>query len=185
MASKPHQEYLIVINFCSKLSKIQIIINSLIYLKLSTWERIVDGSASYTVHAIELPGENNEKWRTLWRPCASQRLFLPVWVWKGFLSLSLTYKILYQAYSIAGRFTDVSIFQKLLDKTDALLYVDTDILFLRPLEDIWEFFNKFNSTQLAGVSPEHEPAGASAGWYNRFARHPYYGQLGRKKICVL
>ena len=73
-------------------------------------------------------------------------------------------------------------FQKLLNKTDALLYVDTDILFLRPLEDIWEFFNKFNSTQLAGVSPEHEPAGASAGWYNRFARHPYYGQLGMKKI---
>ena len=76
----------------------------------------------------------------------------------------------------------MSIFQKLLDKIDALLYVDTDILFLRPLEDIWEFFNKFNSTQLAGVSPEHEPAGASAGWYNRFARHPYYGPLGMKKI---
>ena len=90
--------------------------------------------------------------------------------------------MLQQTCSKAERFTNVSIFQNLLDKTDALLYVDTDILFLRPLEDIWQFFDKFNSTQLAGVSPEHEPAGASAGWYNRFARHPYYGPLGMKKI---
>ena len=69
-------------------------------------------------------------------------------------------------------------FQEVLDKTDALLYVDTDVLFVRPLDDMWAFWKQFNSTQLAGVAPEHEPSGAGAGWYNRFARHPYYGELG-------
>ena len=67
--------------------------------------------------------------------------------------------------------------QALLKDVDSLLYVDTDILFLQPLEEIWKFFDKFNSTQLAALAPEHEDA--AIGWYNRFARHPYYGQLGR------
>ena len=59
---------------------------------------------------------------------------------------------------------------------DSLLYIDTDILVLRPVQDIWAHFDKFNSSQLAAVAPEHESS--NAGWYNRFARHPYYGKLG-------
>lgn len=47
---------------------------------------------------------------------------------------------------------------------------------MRPPEDLWNFFNEFNSTQLAGVSPEGEDA--PTGWYNKHARHPYYGELG-------
>ena len=59
---------------------------------------------------------------------------------------------------------------------DSVIYIDTDVLMLRPPEDLWEFFEKFNKTQLAGLAPEGEvPA---IGWYNRFARHPYYGALG-------
>lgn len=65
-----------------------------------------------------------------------------------------------------------------MPKTDSLLYVDTDVLFLRPLDDIWKFFESFNSTQLAGLAPEHEE-GHRGGWYNRFARHPYYPPMGR------
>lgn len=64
----------------------------------------------------------------------------------------------------------------LLNKTDATLYVDTDIVFLSPVEDIWSHFNNFNSSQIAGLSPEHEDT--QIGWYNRFARHPFYGPLG-------
>lgn len=59
---------------------------------------------------------------------------------------------------------------------DSLLYVDTDILFLRPVDDIWSFLRKFNSTQIAAMAPEHEEP--RIGWYNRFARHPYYGATG-------
>ncbi|XP_037952032.1 glucoside xylosyltransferase 1 [Teleopsis dalmanni] len=64
----------------------------------------------------------------------------------------------------------------LLSDVDSILYVDTDILFFSPVSDIWDFFNRFNSTQLAALVAEHEDS--NIGWYNRFARHPYYGKLG-------
>ncbi|KAM7181606.1 glucoside xylosyltransferase 1 isoform 3-T3 [Macrochelys suwanniensis] len=64
----------------------------------------------------------------------------------------------------------------ILKDVDSLLYVDTDILFLRPVDDIWSFLKKFNSTQIAAMAPEHEEP--RIGWYNRFARHPYYGITG-------
>ena len=66
--------------------------------------------------------------------------------------------------------------QVILKDVDALLYVDTDVLFLRPMDDIWSFFKAFNSTQLAAMAPEHEIP--KIGWYSRFARHPFYGVTG-------
>lgn len=57
-----------------------------------------------------------------------------------------------------------------------MLYVDTDTLFLSPVDRIWSLFGHFNATQIAGLSPEHEDK--NVGWYNRFARHPFYGALG-------
>lgn len=54
--------------------------------------------------------------------------------------------------------------------------MDTDVLFLRPIDDIWRFLKEFNSTQLAAMAPEHEIP--KIGWYSRFARHPYYGTTG-------
>lgn len=59
---------------------------------------------------------------------------------------------------------------------DSLLYVDTDVLFLRPMDDIWGFLKSFNETQLAAMAPEHEVP--KIGWYSRFARHPFYGVTG-------
>lgn len=67
-------------------------------------------------------------------------------------------------------------FQSLLEDTDSLLYVDTDTVFLTSPEKIWAHFANMTSTQMAAVTPEHEDY--STGWYNRFARHPYYGNLG-------
>ncbi|XP_067907603.1 glucoside xylosyltransferase 2 [Heterodontus francisci] len=64
----------------------------------------------------------------------------------------------------------------ILKDVDSLLYVDTDVLFLRPVDDVWNFLNLFNSTQLAAMAPEHEIP--RIGWYSRFARHPYYGAAG-------
>ncbi|XP_060592203.1 glucoside xylosyltransferase 1-like [Ruditapes philippinarum] len=65
---------------------------------------------------------------------------------------------------------------ELLTDVDALIYVDTDVLFLSPVDEIWAYFHKFNSTQLAALANEHEDK--AIGWYNRFARHPYYGVTG-------
>lgn len=64
----------------------------------------------------------------------------------------------------------------ILRDVDSLLYVDTDVLFLRPVELLWDLFMQFNSSQLAAMAPEHEEPRIA--WYNRFARHPYYGATG-------
>ncbi|XP_030849201.1 glucoside xylosyltransferase 1-like isoform X3 [Strongylocentrotus purpuratus] len=71
----------------------------------------------------------------------------------------------------------------LLPNVDSLLYVDTDILFIRPVEEIYSFFKQFNSTQMAALAPEHEAK--NIGWYNRFARHPYYGETGMNSGVML
>ncbi|KAM6292521.1 glucoside xylosyltransferase 1 isoform 2-T2 [Porphyrio hochstetteri] len=101
-----------------------------------------EGKVNYTLYPITFPNESAAEWKKLFKPCASQRLFLPL----------------------------------ILKNVDSLLYVDTDILFLRPVDDIWSFLGKFNSTQVAAMAPEHEEP--RIGWYNRFARHPYYGVTG-------
>ncbi|XP_053675771.1 glucoside xylosyltransferase 1 isoform X2 [Anopheles nili] len=64
----------------------------------------------------------------------------------------------------------------LLHHLDSVLYVDSDTVFLSPVQEIWAMFQNFNTSQFAGMAPEHEDT--NAGWYNRFARHPYYGELG-------
>lgn len=66
--------------------------------------------------------------------------------------------------------------QLILKEVDSLLYVDTDIIFLQPVEHMWALLSNFNSSQLAAMAPEHEEP--RIGWYNRFARHPYYGKTG-------
>ncbi|XP_077567279.1 glucoside xylosyltransferase 1 [Stigmatopora nigra] len=109
---------------------------------LNSWPKSIQTKFNFTIYPITFPSGNEKEWKKLFKPCASQRLFLPL----------------------------------ILKEVDSLLYVDTDILFLRPVEDIWAFFRKFNASQLAAMAPEHEEP--RIGWYNRFARHPYYGSTG-------
>uniref|UniRef100_A0A3Q1GLQ6 Glucoside xylosyltransferase 1 n=1 Tax=Acanthochromis polyacanthus TaxID=80966 RepID=A0A3Q1GLQ6_9TELE len=109
---------------------------------LKSWPRVVQGHFNFTIYHITFPKENEREWKKLFKPCASQRLFLPL----------------------------------ILKDVDSLLYVDTDILFLEPVEHIWALLTQFNSSQLAAMAPEHEEP--RIGWYNRFARHPYYGKTG-------
>lgn len=71
----------------------------------------------------------------------------------------------------------------ILKDVDSLLYVDTDVLFLRPIDDIWQLLREFNSTQLAAMAPEHEIP--KIGWYSRFARHPFYGTTGLNSGVML
>lgn len=109
---------------------------------LESWPCAVKLNFNFTNYPITFPSENAREWKKLFKPCASQRLFLPL----------------------------------ILKNVDSLLYVDTDILFLQPVEEIWSFLSHFNSSHLAAMAPEHEEPRIA--WYNRFARHPYYGKTG-------
>ncbi|XP_028814088.1 glucoside xylosyltransferase 1 isoform X2 [Denticeps clupeoides] len=109
---------------------------------LNSWPAVHRHKFNYTTYPITFPNENSNEWKKLFKPCASQRLFLPL----------------------------------ILNQVDSLLYVDTDILFLQPVEEIWNFLSRFNSSHLAAMAPEHEEPRIA--WYNRFARHPYYGKTG-------
>lgn len=75
---------------------------------------------------------------------------------------------------------------------ERLVYLDSDTLFLevcrgrchaapqftlivtQDFEHLWKFFDDFNDTTLVMTSAEGE---AGYGWYDRFARHPYYGTV--------
>lgn len=63
-----------------------------------------------------------------------------------------------------------------LTDVDAVLYVDTDVLFVDGPERTWRYFSRMNDSQIAALAPEHHDP--NVGWYNRFARHPYYPPLG-------
>lgn len=41
----------------------------------------------------------------------------------------------------------------MLPDEDALIYLDTDILFMTPPEDLWAQFEAFNSKQVVGIPP--------------------------------
>ncbi|XP_028307240.1 glucoside xylosyltransferase 1 isoform X2 [Gouania willdenowi] len=109
---------------------------------LEAWPAFIHSRFNYTINSISFPSENTAEWKKLFKPCASQRLFLP----------------------------------NILKDVDSLVYVDSDIIFLQPVDHLWHFLFQFNSSQLAAVAPEHEEPRIA--WYNRFARHPYYGRTG-------
>ncbi|XP_064155750.1 glucoside xylosyltransferase 2-like isoform X1 [Anguilla rostrata] len=116
---------------------------------LKRWPRFLSPRFQYSIYPITFSAENAEEWKNLFKPCAAQRLFLPV----------------------------------LLKDVDSLLYVDTDVLFLRPMDHIWSILKDFNSTQLAGMAPDHEIP--KTGWYSRYARHPFYGAAGLNSGVML
>ncbi|XP_077373458.1 glucoside xylosyltransferase 1 isoform X2 [Festucalex cinctus] len=109
---------------------------------LHSWPSSIQTKFNFVIYPIAYPSVNENEWKKLFKPCATQRLFLPL----------------------------------ILTEVDSLLYVDTDILFLRPVEDVWDFFSRFNASQLSAMALETEDL--RIGWYNRFARHPYYGAAG-------
>ncbi|XP_037685196.1 LOW QUALITY PROTEIN: glucoside xylosyltransferase 2 [Choloepus didactylus] len=110
--------------------------------QLRQWPDLYTKKFEHRIYPITFSVGNSQEWKKLFKPCAAQRLFLPV----------------------------------ILKDVDSLLYVDTDVLFLRPVDDIWKLLRQFNSTQLAAMAPEHEIP--KIGWYSRFARHPFYGAAG-------
>lgn len=109
---------------------------------IKAWPYLYKTHLEYSIYPINFSVGNPQEWKKLFKPCAAQRLFLPM----------------------------------ILKDVDSLLYVDTDVLFLRSVDDVWNILKRFNSTQLAAMAPEHEIP--KIGWYSRFARHPYYGAAG-------
>ncbi|KAJ4924520.1 hypothetical protein JOQ06_003476 [Pogonophryne albipinna] len=99
---------------------------------LQSWPGFIRSRFNYTVYSISFPSENAAEWKKLFKPCASQRLFLPL----------------------------------ILKDIDSVVYVDSDILFLQPVDRLWAFLTRFNSSQLAAMAPEHEEPRIA--WYNRF-----------------
>lgn len=111
--------------------------------RLQAWPAEDRRRFTTVLYPISYPGvEDPEKWRALFKPCASQRLFYP----------------------------------DLIRSTDRVLYVDTDILFLRPIDALWSLFDRFEPEQIAALAPEGEVP--ELNWYRRFARHPYVQPLG-------
>ncbi|XP_028163603.1 glucoside xylosyltransferase 1 [Ostrinia furnacalis] len=72
---------------------------------------------------------------------------------------------------------------KLLTHIDAMIYVDTDTLFLGPADEIWHFFSQFNSSQISAMTLEDDNPNIS--WYPRFAKHPFYGKYGLNSGLML
>ncbi|GFO27022.1 glucoside xylosyltransferase 1, partial [Plakobranchus ocellatus] len=118
--------------------------------ELDLWPLVHRHRLSYHIYNVTFPDSSTTNaWKKLFKPCASQRLFLP----------------------------------NLLQSVERLIYVDTDTVFLESLTHLWEMFNDFNSSQLAGLVGEAE-AGYAA-WYNRFANHPFYGKFGLNSGVML
>lgn len=46
--------------------------------KLNDWQQLTDRLFSYEIHSLTFPRANKNEWRKLFKPCAAQRLFLPV-----------------------------------------------------------------------------------------------------------
>ncbi|XP_045625061.1 glucoside xylosyltransferase 1 [Procambarus clarkii] len=55
---------------------------------------------------------------------------------------------------------------------DAAIYIDTDLVFLRPPEQLWQEFHKFNDVQLAAMAPCLYHYGS------RKNKVPFYGKTG-------
>lgn len=116
--------------------------------QFDSWRQIIP--FTFEIHPLTFPKNREKEFRKLFKPCASQRLFLP----------------------------------SILKHIDSVIYMDSDSLFLSDPTETWDYFKMFNNSQLAAMAPEHEDR--NAGWYNRFARHPFYGELGiNSGICLM
>ncbi|XP_049266867.1 glucoside xylosyltransferase 1 [Rhipicephalus sanguineus] len=60
---------------------------------------------------------------------------------------------------------------RILPNEDAVLYVDTDVIFVHPVEDFWRKFYAMNEWQMAGMAPETE--NYTMNYYTLRALHPF------------
>lgn len=177
---------------------------------MELWPGFIRTRFNYRVYSISFPSENAAEWKKLFKPCASQRLFLPVCFSYDYAlshknhcgnsimtlkicnsevrceirigscnihSTTQCFATIEEHTNITSDFVSLCQFTQLILKDiDSIMYVDSDILFLQPVDRLWALLSHFNSSQLAAMAPEHEEPRIA--WYNRFARHPFYGRTG-------
>ncbi|XP_013184550.2 glucoside xylosyltransferase 1 [Amyelois transitella] len=113
--------------------------------------------------------------------------------WKSFRNDQLDFELKSIKFPEAHKDDWLNLFSKcaaqrlfipdLVPHFDAMIYVDTDTLFLGPVDEVWSYFSKFNSSQLTAMTLEHENPNVS--WYPRFAKHPFYGKTGLNSGVML
>ncbi|KAG0710148.1 Glucoside xylosyltransferase 1 [Chionoecetes opilio] len=103
----------------------------------SEWPKEYQRHLAFEWHPVWYPREQ-EDMRTMFRTCATERLFLP----------------------------------EMFPNLDAAIYIDTDLIFLRPPEELWQEFHKFDAVQVAAMAPCLYHYGTSKNVV------PYYGQTG-------
>lgn len=69
---------LFIININYTLSVRLKCLSAYVVFKLNSWPTTVQTRFSFTIYPITFPSENGKEWKKLFKPCASQRLFLPV-----------------------------------------------------------------------------------------------------------
>ena len=110
--------------------------------QLEEWRKITDYAFNFRVLPLTFPKINSQEWKKLFKPCASQRLFLLVRI----ILASLQHSDISNCFSVFCFY-----FQSVLVETDSVLYVDTDTLFLSPIEEVWDHFDAMNATQMAAL----------------------------------
>ncbi|XP_037500168.2 glucoside xylosyltransferase 1 [Rhipicephalus sanguineus] len=103
----------------------------------SSWPDTIKERVSCEVIPVWFPKDNYHQWWSMFKPCATQRLFLT----------------------------------SMLPNVDAVLYVDTDVIFVHPIEDFWRMFYAMNEWQMAGMAPETEDFNLNH--YLTKALHPF------------
>lgn len=68
--------------------------------KLEDWQKSSKNAFSFEILPLTFPKENEHEWRTLFKPCAAQRLFLPVYI----VVIQSEAKLLINASIFADRF---------------------------------------------------------------------------------
>lgn len=64
----------------------------------------------------------------------------------------------------------------MLPEVDAVIYADTDVLFLNPVEDFWRMFAAMNEWQMAAMAPETEDRVNNMYW--KTAHRPFVQPFG-------
>ncbi|CAN8028470.1 unnamed protein product, partial [Ixodes persulcatus] len=110
--------------------------------RIMQWPASVFNRITYDLRLVTFPKEDFERWKQLFRPCSTQRLFLP----------------------------------DILPNDDVVLYVDSDTLFLHPVEDLLEVFEEMNERHLMAVV--HEIEEEATNWYHQHGKTPYIPPFG-------
>jgi len=105
--------------------------------RTANWPHSYRRRLRFSMHDVWYP-EDREDMRTMFRVCATERLFVP------------------------DMFPDM----------DRAIYIDTDLIFMRPPEDLWSFFDSFSESHVAAMAPCMYHYGSPRN------KVPFYGETG-------